>query len=82
MNLQGFETPSSRNASTRTTTVPDILVPSTHPLMQAGSEAEARMTPAERMRYQLYLLDRSQRRPSIEDVAAALLECTTGEADA
>ena len=34
---------------------------------------------AEQMRYQLYLLDRSQRRMSIEDCAAALLEQSGAE---
>jgi hypothetical protein len=35
---------------------------------------QERENAAQQMRYQLYLLDRSQRRPSIEDCAAALLE--------
>ena len=37
---------------------------------------DERQNAAERMRYQLYLLDRSERRMSIEDCAAALLEKT------
>lgn len=35
---------------------------------------EERKRAADRMRYQLYLLDPSERRMSIEDYAAALLE--------
>jgi hypothetical protein len=36
--------------------------------------AEDRQSAAERMRYRLFLLDPSERRMSIEDCAAALLE--------
>ena len=42
------------------------------------ADAQARAAAAEQMRYQLYLLDRSQRRMSIEEVAAALLEAGGG----
>jgi len=38
------------------------------------ASAEERQSAAERMRYQLYLLDQSERRMSIEECAAALLE--------
>lgn len=37
------------------------------------ASADIRQQAADQMRYQLYLLDRSQRRTSIEDYAAALL---------
>ena len=40
---------------------------------RVASTAE-RQQAADRMRYQLYLLDPSERRMSIEDYAAALLE--------
>lgn len=43
------------------------------PQQKAASAAD-RQTAAEQMRYQLYLLDRSQHRMSIEDCMAALLE--------
>jgi hypothetical protein len=46
--------------------------------VRATADDEARRTAAEQMRYQLYLLDRSQRRPSIEDCVAALLESGGG----
>jgi hypothetical protein len=49
----------------------------------AGRERQAtvaeRQSAAELMRHQLYLLDRSQRRMSIEDFAAALLEDASGD---
>jgi len=38
------------------------------------ASVEERQSAAERMRYQLFLLDPSERRMSIEDFAAALLE--------
>jgi len=38
------------------------------------ASAEEREMAAQRMRYQLYLLDQSERRLSIEDCAALLLE--------
>jgi hypothetical protein len=38
------------------------------------ASADERQHAADRMRYQLYLLDPSERRMSIEDCAAALLE--------
>jgi hypothetical protein len=38
------------------------------------ASAEERQRAADRMRYQLFLLDQSERRMSIEDCAAALLE--------
>jgi hypothetical protein len=38
------------------------------------ASVEERQSAAERMRYRLYLLDPSERRMSIEDWAAALLE--------
>jgi hypothetical protein len=38
------------------------------------ASAEERQHAADRMRYQLFLLDPSERRMSIEDYAAALLE--------
>jgi hypothetical protein len=38
------------------------------------ASAEEREIAAQRMRYQLYLLDQSERRMSIEDCAALLLE--------
>ena len=38
------------------------------------ASAEERQHAADRMRYQLYLLDPSERRMSIEECAAALLE--------
>ena len=38
------------------------------------ASAEERQRAADRMRYQLYLLDPSERRLSIEDCVAALLE--------
>jgi hypothetical protein len=38
------------------------------------ASAEEREIAAQRMRYQLYLLDQSERRLSIEDCAALLLE--------
>jgi len=38
------------------------------------ASAEERQLAADRMRYQLFLLDQSERRMSIEDCAAALLE--------
>jgi len=38
------------------------------------ASAEERQRAANRMRYQLFLLDQSERRMSIEDCAAALLE--------
>jgi hypothetical protein len=41
--------------------------------------AEERQTAAALMRHQLYLLDKSQRRMSIEDFAAALLENSAAE---
>ncbi len=40
----------------------------------AAADDVIRHAAAEQMRYQLYLLDRSQRRPSIEDYIAAMLE--------
>lgn len=42
------------------------------------ADAGARAAAAEQMRHQLYLLDRSQRRMSIEEVADALLEAGNG----
>jgi hypothetical protein len=36
--------------------------------------AQEKQLAADQMRYQLYILDRSQRRMSIEDCVAALLE--------
>jgi hypothetical protein len=44
------------------------------------ASAEERQRAAQRMRYQLYLLDPSERRISIEDYAAALLEKTEATA--
>ncbi|HEY1985412.1 MAG TPA: hypothetical protein VGG85_08385 [Terracidiphilus sp.] len=39
-----------------------------------AASAQERQQAAEQMRYQLYLLDRSQRRMSIEDCIAALMD--------
>jgi hypothetical protein len=41
--------------------------------------AEERQTAAALMRHQLYLLDKSQRRMSIEDFTAALMESSAAE---
>jgi hypothetical protein len=46
------------------------------------STPASRQQAADEMRYQLYLLDRSQRRMSIEDCMAALLEKSAAEAQA
>ncbi|HTB97761.1 MAG TPA: hypothetical protein VK716_12190 [Terracidiphilus sp.] len=57
------------------------------PNQQAGSQKQQlkiaspadRQLAADQMRYQLYLLDRTQRRMSIEDCMAALLEQSSTE---
>ena len=41
--------------------------------------AQEKQQAADQMRYQLYLLDRSSQRMSIEDCCAALLEASSGE---
>ncbi len=49
---------------------------------QSGANAQERREATEQMRYHLYLLDRSQRRMSIEDFMAALLDAASPEVSA
>ena len=49
--------------------------------LKVASVAE-RESAAQKMRYQLFLLDQSQRRMSIEDCVAALLEKSEGQLSA
>jgi hypothetical protein len=83
MILHGVGTSSSRIAATTQAAGSDFNLQANRSLASAmtgaAADNEARRSAAEQMRYQLYLLDRSQRRPSIEDCVAALLE-SAGEA--
>jgi hypothetical protein len=66
MILQSAELPPSQKTAT------DIKEPMALPAKVAT--AADRQQAANQMRYQLYLLDRSERRMSIEDCMAAMLE--------
>ncbi len=67
----------SQNPATETSTGRNIQDPGNilfHGRIARIPSAQEKQLAADQMRYQLYLLDRSQRRMSIEDCVAALLE--------